>query len=293
MSNRAIMIPYNPHVDLEGGTGAGSLFAHKFFADRHGAVYWDLVNASPHNDIEVAYFYDPEERAVTYKAKVELIESKENLKEQERSYVPNFRISSWDGKQWRGEVWLKLKEILPLRRKHKLSNFKKVSDGKPLQIVRNFAIVKDPRFATKNEELSFDMFMDEHLYRLLSQVHEKLKEADIEEMLWLRMMERNLEFVERQKGNKDRLDIAFRRGNEYVVVEIKRGTADLETLEQIKRYVQKIEKERKPSKLNGIILCRKANISLQRAVEKEKGVSIDQIKFSASFPKIEELLNDQ
>ena len=111
---KAIVIPYNPHVDLEGGTGAGSLLAHKFFAEKHSAVYWDLVNASPHTDVQVAYFYDPKEQAVNYKASVELIEKKESLSEKEEMYIPNWRKSSWEGKQWPGEVWLKIKEILPL-----------------------------------------------------------------------------------------------------------------------------------------------------------------------------------
>ena len=74
-------------------------------------------------------------------------------------------------------------------------------------------------------------------------------------MLWFLMLEKNLEYVERQKGKDNRIDITFKGPeNQYIIVEIKKGTAGLETLEQIKRYMKDIKAKKKTKKLTGIIL---------------------------------------
>lgn len=290
-SGRAIVIPYNPHVDLEGGTAAGSLIAHKNFADKIGAVYWDLINATSHSDIEAAYFYDPAEGVVTHRSTVVLMEKKDDLNDKEEKFVPNWRRMVWEPEQLAGQVWVKLKDIFPLKDKHKLSDFKKVVDGRPLKGVRNYAVVEDPAWATESMRFSLSEFIDDYIYRLMSQGSEKLRESDIEEILWHQMMERNLEFVSRQEGRENRLDVAFRHGKDFVIVEIKKDTAGLDTLEQIKGYMKKTKTEREAEKVFGIILCRKADLRLREAAKKEDKIEIDEFRFSVEFPRIKEILD--
>jgi len=289
----AIVIPFNPHLDFWGGSAIGSLPAHKMFADKHGSVFWDLAKAGSHYDIGIAYFYDTEEKAVTFKCKVEFMEPKENINPKEEKYIPNWRKINWEDEQTPGQVWLKLKDIFPLKRKHGLSDFQKVSDGKKLKRVQNFAIVKDPRFKEERMRFSLDRFVDDYVYRLVSHRDEKLQETDVEEMLWFLMLEKNLEFVERQKGKDNRIDVAFKGyQNQYVIVEIKKGTAGLETLEQIKKYMKEVGTKRGAEKSLGIILCRKADMRLQKAVKKEKDIFLDEYKFSIDFARVKKLLTE-
>lgn len=288
---KAIVIPFNPHLNFWGGSAIGSLTAHKMFADQHGAVFWDLARASSYSDVGVAYFYDTEEGAVTFKAKVEFIEQKNNINPEEEKYITKWRKANWKLEQTPGQVWLKLRDIFPLEQKRRLSDFQKVSDDKELKRVQNFAIVKDPSFEEERIQFTVDRFIDDYVYRLASQENEKLQETNIEEMLWFLMLEKNLEFVERQKGRDNRIDIAFKGYKDYfVIVEIKKGTAGLEALRQIKKYMKKIGVKRGAKKLLGIILCRKADIRLQKAVKNEKDISIDEYEFSIDFPRIKELL---
>ncbi|KPV63566.1 MAG: hypothetical protein AOA66_0843 [Candidatus Bathyarchaeota archaeon BA2] len=108
-------------------------------------------------------------------------------------------------------------------------------------------------------------------------------------MVYGLMLEKNLEFVDRQRGRDNRIDITFKddKGN-FIVIEIKKGTADINTLNQVKRYMKEIMVKEAPEKVSGIILCRKADVELRKAVKNEKNILIDEYKFSISFPKIEE-----
>ena len=148
----------------------------------------------------------------------------------------------------------------------------------------DFFVAPAACFSTEN-------FIDDYIHRLVSHKEEKLQETDIEEMLWFLMLGRNLQYVERQKGKDNRIDIAFKGPkNQCIIVEIKKGTTGLETLKQIKRYMKDIKAKKKTKKLTGIILCRKADIKLQKAVKKEKNIHIDKYKFSINFPQIEKTL---
>lgn len=293
MGSKAIIIPFNPHLNFYGGSAIGSLVAHKMFADQYGAVFWELIRVKPYDDIKTAYFYDTDEKAVTYKAKIEYMKTKEKIDPKEEKYVPSWRRVSWENKQIPGQVWLKLKDIFPLKRKHSLSDFQKIRDGKNLKRVQNFAIVKDSIFKEEKIRFSIEKFVDDYIYRLVSHNEEKLQERDLEEILWFLMLGKNLQYVERQKGKDNRIDVAFKGSeNQYVIVEIKKGTAGLETLKQIKRYMKDIKERRKIEKLIGVILCRKADIRLQQAVKKERNIFIDEYKFSISFQQIEKLFAD-
>jgi hypothetical protein len=284
----AIVIPFNPHINFWGGSAIGSLIAHKWFADKHGAVLWDLVHAGPHPEVKTAYFYDPEISAVTFKSIVERIERKENMDKNDEKFLPNWRKGDWDEKQEPGHVWLKLRDINPLKREYQLSRFTKISGGK-LERVQNFAIVVDPELEVNKEKITVEEMIDDCIYRLAAQKDEKLEEKQIEEILWNLMLEKNLEFVDRQRGTDNRIDIAFRdsKGG-FTVVEIKKSTADIATLDQIKRYMRDIMAKESTKQVSGIILCRKADADLQRAVKNEESIIIDEYKFSISFPRIKE-----
>ena len=283
----AVVIPFNPHLDFSSGSVTGSLIAHKLFADEHGAVFWDLVNACPHNEVKTAYFYDPKEKAVTFKSRVDLFDEKENIEKTEEEFLPNWRKEDWEScVEGDRVVWLKLGDIYPLKRKYSLSEFKKL-DGERLGVVRNYALVVDGELEAKIEKITVDQVIDDHLYRLLTQENEKLQEKDIEEMLWNLMLKKNFEYIDRQKNGRD---VTFKdsKGG-LIVIEIKKGTANIGTLDQIKRYMKEIMTRHSAAKVSGIILCKKADIELQEAVmnDNERNVVIDEYKLSISFPKIE------
>lgn len=282
----AVVVPFNLHLDSLSGSVLGSLIAHKSFADRHCAVFWGLWNARPHPEVKTAYFYDAEEKAVTFKSRVEIFDKKENIEKSEEKFVPNYRKEYWDAEE--SLIWLKLRDICPLKRKRLLSEFTKW-DGGRLESVRNFALVVDAELEAKTEKITVDLMIDDHLYRLITQENEKLQEKDIEEMLWNLMEEKNLEFIDRQRGRDNRIDIAFKdsKGG-LIVIEIKKGSANIRTLDQIKRYMREIMTNQATDKISGIILCKKADVKLQEAVMNEKNIVIDEYKFSISFPKIEE-----
>jgi len=293
---RAIVIPTNPHLEFYGGTAIGSLIAHKMFADKQGAVYWDLEKGSCSTDINTAYFYETEEGAATYKAKVDFIDKKDNIKPNEEKYIPNWRKINWQMKQSPGQVWVKLRDIFPLKRKHPLADFRKAIDGDVLRRVQNFAIVDDPAFVAIPSRFSLNEFVDDYIYRLASQKDEKLLEADIEEMVWFMMLDKNLEYVDRQRGKDDRIDVAFKnKENDFIIVEIKRGIAGLSALKQIRRYMKIIGRKHKARQLAGVILCRKADFELQTKVKRLKAqgkdnISIDEYKFSIDFRLIKDML---
>jgi len=288
---KAIIIPFNPHLDFHGGSAIGSLLAHKMFADKKGAVFWDLARAREYEDVKVAYFYDTDEKTVTFKAKIEYVKTKKKIALEEERFIPNWRKVNWEGKQEPGQVWLKLTDIFPLKRKHLLSDFRKVSDGERLRRVQNFAIVMDPDYKEERTVFSMERFVDDYIYRLVSHEEEKLKEKDIEEMLWFLMQEKNLESIRRQEGKDNRIDVVFKGPkNQYVIVEIKRGTASIAPLEQIKRYINAVQTENETEKVFGIILCKKADVRLKQAVEKEERIYIDEYRFSIDFPKINKIL---
>jgi hypothetical protein len=287
----AIVIPFNPHLDFLGGSAVGSLIAHKWFADKHGSVFWDLIHAAPHPEIKTAYFYDKEEKAVTFKSKIQYMKIKEYVKENDEKFIPNWRMISWGRKQDPGQIWLKLRDMHPLKRKHRLSDFAK-TDGSKLERVQNYAIVVDTNLKASDEKITSDAMIDDYIYRLTSQTGERLKEKNIEEIFWYFMLEKNLNFVDRQRGKDHRIDVAFKdnEGN-YIIIEIKRGTADIDTLDQIKTYMKEIIKKEEAEKVIGIILCRKANLDLEEAVKEEENIFIDKYRFLISFPKLEEKLN--
>jgi len=75
-----------------------------------------------------------------------------------------------------------------------------------------------------------------------------------------------------------------------VVIEIKKGTADKSTLGQIKRYMRSITAREATDRVSGVILCRKADLELHKAVDIERNIVIDEYKLSMSFRQTEKLL---
>ena len=59
-------------------------------------------------------------------------------------------------------------------------------------------------------------------------------EKDIEDMLEYTLYDSNCELVERQPSIKDgRIDMVYKKGHTYYVIELKRKSADIATLSQI------------------------------------------------------------
>lgn len=283
--NLAIMIPFNPHLRFHGGSSIGSLIAHKWFADEYGAVFWDLLRCSPHNNVNSAFFYDVKEKAVTHKGKVEYIRYKHDINKKDEKYIPNWRKINWEQSQDPTQVWIKLYDIFRLKRYHKLSDFYK-RDNTTLKRVQNFAIVQDKNYKVIVENITINNIIDDKIYGLLIQ-KDKLIERDIEDVLWYFLVNKNLTFVDRQQGKDNRLDIAFEnKKGDLIIVEIKKGVADVDTIDQIKKYMMDVQlKLNKKVKL-GIILCRKAELNLKEVIKEENDIVLDEFHFNIEFPVI-------
>ena len=283
--NLAIMIPFNPHISFHGGSSIGSLIAHKWFADEYGAVFWDLLRASPHNAIRSAFFYDVKEKVVIYKGKVEYIKYKHDIDKKDEKYIPNWRRINWEQSQDPTQVWIKLHDIFRLKKYHKLADFYK-RNNTSLKRVQNFAIIQDKDYKVIKEKNTINNIIDDHIYRLLLQEN-KLIERDVEDILWYFLVNKNLTFIDRQKGKENRLDVAFENNKgDLIIVEIKRGVADIDALDQIKMYMKNVQQKLGKKVKLGIILCRKAEFNLKEAIIKENNILLDEFHFRIEFPII-------
>jgi len=172
-----MLIPANPHeyaFDSE-ERDRSDVDAHMRHANLNGAVYWNLPasgrNHTWFNDVKTAYFVRPSEKAsyrceeVTYKGQVLRIEhfkTKSDMRTrfpvEELNYLYGTRRKVWelesnggyDWKRWRGVgklgfIFLKIKNIHPLKEKRNIADFRKAlaTANDPVKICRKYVIVFD------------------------------------------------------------------------------------------------------------------------------------------------------
>ena len=288
---KAILIPANPDLEFTGGRDSGSIIAHAVLIEEKGADYWCLVvpgsgEASdfPHPDIRAGYLYDVRERGVTHVCEIEWIKPLSDVGFREaRNYTGLKLKNRRDFEQW--AKWLyaaKITNIFALKRVHRPEDFLKCRDRKPVERVRNYCIVQDPRFVHHDKHVTRGEIMSNHMADLL--LRGRVTEKDIEDLFYYRLM-KNAKIVERQGAfrNAGRLDLLVqdRLGN-FIVYELKKGVARPAALGQIKGYMKACEKKHPDSakRIRGVILARDAEPGLLDALEKEPNVEFKKYYFS-------------
>lgn len=292
---KAIIIAANLKGDFESGPDIGSILAHASHIEKEGAVLWSLVppgqnrtNPFPHPEIRQGYFYNVSERAVTHVFTVEYIKAGADITEKRKAfrYLPDVRKPAWkDGRNY--FYWMKITGIYRLRKDHTIRDFKKISDKKPLQYLRNYSVVIDPKFAYYQKKVTRREIMSDYIGDLL--VAGKVTEKDIEELFLNRLVD-TLILKDRQGSFKKagRLDLLFknRLGN-FILFELKKDVAKIAALDQIRRYMNACIKKHKIKHKNirGVILAKSIDPELHQALRRESNIEAKTYSFSIEIKK--------
>jgi hypothetical protein len=290
LKEKAIIIAANLKGDFKSGPDIGSILAHASHIEKEGAVLWSIVppgkkrtNPFPHPGIRRGYFYNVSERAVTHMFTVEYIKAGADITEKRKAfrYLPDVRKPDW--KDWRNYFyWLKITGIYRLRKDHTIRDFKKISDKKPLQYLRNYSPIIDPKFAYYQKKVTRREIMSDYIGDLL--VAGKVTENDIEG-LFLNRLADTLILKDRQGSFKKagRLDLLFEnRSGNFILYELKKDIAKISALDQIKRYMKASMKKYKIKRGNikGIILAKSIDPELYQTLKKETNIEARTYYFS-------------
>ena len=178
--------------------------------------------------------------------------------------------------------WAKITKIYRMIRSHKLQDFIKVVDNKPLEHVRNYAIVYASKYKHHDSIVSRREIMGDHIADLL--VRGEVTEKDIEQLFSYRLAE-TMQLIERQGSFKraGRLDLLFKnRRRKFIVYELKKSIAKPDALDQIKRYMRASTKRYGISKrkIEGVILSKSIDLALAELVKRERNISTQTYSFS-------------
>lgn len=290
LREKAIIIAANLKGDFESGPDIGSILAHASHIEKEGAVLWSIVppgqnrtNPFPHPGIRRGYFYNVPERAVTHVFTVEYIKAGADIIEKRKDfrYLTDVRKPDWkDGRNY--FYWMKITGIYRLRKDHTIRDFKKISDKKPLQYLRNYSVIIDPKFAYYQKKVTRREIMSDYIGDLL--VAGKVTEKDIEE-LFLNRLADTLILKDRQGSFKKagRLDLLFEnRSGNFILYELKKDIAKISALDQIKRYMKASMKKYKIKRGNikGIILAKSIDPELYQTLKKETNIEARTYYFS-------------
>ena len=286
---KSIIIPMNPRGSYSGGSTRGSIIANKWFADRKGAVVISCDQGrkdGKYPDISLGYFYDSESHLVTHRFNIEKMTNYTGLSTNDvEVYLPGWRLDLYKEGPRDRQIWLKIRDIFELEKPEELSSFGR----KRCQSYVYSDVQLDLPF--KKEKTSPDDFIDDIIYRCAISRTDKLMEADLELILWACIVESGATHLDRQLScdtdtegkERIRLDIFFKtRRGEFVVIELKRGPADSEALDQIRRYMKKMEREYGVSGVKGVIMARKAEKKLSSALEGNADISFEPYRFAFS-----------
>ena len=154
---KAVLVAANPFLDYiitptRKTKYLGDVEFHRAHLNRHGGVFWDLVPPGRrdakwgHPEICSGYFYISKIQRVKYWMNIEYINRwKEiDLRKVER-YIPEPRRAYLDYYAYTKTYYAMLiRDINLLKPERELSEFKLASSGKNVELVRNYAIIKDP-----------------------------------------------------------------------------------------------------------------------------------------------------
>jgi len=153
----------------------GSVLEHAAHIENEGAVLWNIVvpgarlaHSFAHPGIKTRHFYNVSDKAVTHVFDIEYIESADQIKKKKGIYrfLLTPRKIGW--KKWRDSFyWMKITNIYRLKRAHRLHDFGKYKDGRPLLIRRNYVIITDPHFQHYNKSIKRREIMSDYIGDLL------------------------------------------------------------------------------------------------------------------------------
>jgi len=309
---KAIVVSANPHRSYYGGSFIGRVLPHISHIRKYGGVLWNCGRYLPieHNQIKTGYFYETNKGAITYQFDIirfidwsnedefyyfmEQFE-KDDIEERdlEAKYIPDFRFSDviaikmeFDAGTRKGAFGILIKSIYPLQHPVDPRTLIKVSDNRPIQTpsaVQSYPIVYiNPKIKGIKRELDPPSLIHTHIRKIIDDG--KYNEKDIEDMLEYVLYDSELELVERQPIVKQgRIDILYKKGKTYYVLELKRGSADMNTLHQIQNYIRGVKTKYKSDTIIGIIICETASINLKDAVKKISNVDLKEFTFLINF----------
>lgn len=309
---KAIVVSVNPHRSYFGGSFIGRVLPHISHIRKYGGVIWNCGRSLPieHNQIKTGYFYEANKGAITYQFDIiRFIDwsnedefdffmeqfDKDDIEERdlEAKYISEFRF--WDiiaikkefyAGERKGAFGILIKFIYPLKHPVDPRTLIKVSDNCPIQTlsaVRGYPIVYvNPKIKGMKRELDPNSLIHTHIRKIIDDG--KYDERDIEDMLEYILYDSELELVERQPILKQgRIDILYKKGKTYYVLELKRGSADMNTLYQIQNYIQGVKTKYKSDTINGIIICETASINLKDTLKKISNIDVKEFTFLINF----------
>jgi len=307
---KAIVVPVNPNITYYGGTFIGRILPHIAHIKKTGGVIWNCGRAFPHyKDIKKGYFYETDKKAITYEFDIikiydwsnkDVLEfflyqlNQEKASEiEEVKYVPIFRKDDLDAIQYEFEmgkrknaIGIVIKEINILKEPISPQRLIKVSDNKPIKTnaaVRSHPIVYyNSKFKTLKRDLDPKIMIHNYIKKIIEA--QQYTERDIENILEYGLYNSDYEFVERQTSLKDgRIDILYKTKDSYNVIELKKGMADIFTLDQISIYIEDVKKEYNVDNVKGIIICETATEQLKSAINELPEISLNQFTFEINF----------
>ena len=272
-SPKAIIIPLSPKFQA-----SGSILSHKFFSDKKGAVLYEILGVTPRDTVKKCYLYDVKKKAVTYQADVEYMKYKQDIEEKDEEYLPEWRRRAWDNDQRDSYTWFKLRNIQELEKGKELGFFVKDTNGEPVKRVQNAVFVEYKKLVGKDERISYSDYVDSIILNMIGSYYEQ----DIEEILYYYLLNNGYSDVYKQftLNPEDRPDLILKNSkDEWVVIELKKDIADIDSLIQIKRYLKQLDDDW----VKGIIMCRDHTHELTEAVKKEKSIELKKFRFNIEF----------
>lgn len=286
---KSIIIPMNPYRSYSGGSTAGSTIANKWFADWKGAVIISCDQGrkdGKYTEISIGYFYDSKIHLITHRFSVEKMTNYAGLSADDvKKYLPGWRLDFYKEGPRDRQIWLKIQDIFELEKYQELSS---LGIQRCQSYVYSDLVLDAP---VKRKRTSPEDFIDDIIYRCATSRTDSLNEADLELILWAYIVKSGATHIDRQvsrdidtKGEKRmRLDIFLKtpRG-ELMVIELKRGSADLGAFNQISRYMEKMRQEYGIRRIKGVIMAREANEKLLEATKRNADISFEPYKFAFS-----------
>lgn len=320
-----LVIPARPNNEWYGGWAAGSILAHYIHSLKCGGkVFWyqniwrkgfgphkryiddrweqirkkPCINKNGPCISETGYFYETGTLNITWAFKLEKIIKREEIKESEKGYIPDFRWVYYDDDEEKQD-WILISDMKKLKEpirfiggtKFRFWPHKKPKSG---HIRNNCFVCGFPKLnpnnllTPKKEDLS-NLYLKQFLMK--GSKEEKFREQNVQDALFVALLEKGFVFSKEgviKKSNEDRgrYDYLFEKGGKYFAIETK-VEDDPGAPGQLSEYIQAVRKEKKipKNKIMGIIICGKASQKTRERASR-RGYEIIEYRLSLDFPEL-------
>mgnify|MGYP002153786589 CR=1 FL=1 len=272
---KSVIVPMNPRGSYSGGSTPGSIIAQEWFCKRHRNVLISFDKGCKYtNSAErpsLGFFYNTSRHKVTHRFSIFDITDDEGATKYKNKFLPPWRRELLETSLRPGEqrTWLLIGKIRRLDEPQDLAYFGK-------RRAQSFV------YSTVGSELTYsekttspDEFIDDVIFRCVVSGTEKLREDDLELIMWALIVDKGGEYLERQRSYEDdgkrlRLDMLMKNSKgEYVVVELKLDEAEKDALDkQLRPYMRKVMAEHGLAKLRGVIVARRVSAELEEELSK-------------------------